>query len=112
MTSMTTDVETGARPGSPSTGFWAGYGRAWTRTPGSALYLLAVFALAMVSLSVLASLFSTGLALLVLVVGLPIVVGALIVARGFGIADRSLLWLTGLPAVEEPEWNRDAPGSG
>lgn len=112
MTSMTTDVETGARPASPSTGFWAGYGRAWTRTPGSALYLLAVFALAMVSLSVLASLFSTGLALLVLVVGLPIVVGALIVARGFGIADRSLLWLTGLPAVEEPEWNRDAPGSG
>ena len=40
--------------------------------------------------------------------GLPIVVLSLFVARGFGLADRYLLWLTGLPEIVEPEWNRDA----
>lgn len=107
MTTMTTDAV--AAP--PRTGFWTDYGRAWARTPGSAVYLLVVFVLAMVSVSVLASLFWTGIGLLVLVVGLPIVVGTLFVARGFGLADRGLLWLTGLPVIEEPAWNRDKPGS-
>jgi signal transduction histidine kinase len=111
MTSTTTEVAASSVAVSPSTGFWRDYGRAWTRTPGSALYLLAVFVLAMVSVSVLASLFWTGVGLLVLVIGLPIVVGTLIVARGFGVADRALLSLTGLPRVDEPEWNRDVPGA-
>lgn len=109
MTTMTTDVPA---PVAAPDGFWASYGRAWTRTPGSAVYLLAVFVLAMVSVSVLASLFWTGVGLLVLVIGLPIVVGTLVIARGFGVADRGLLWLTGLPRIEEPEWNRDQPGTG
>ncbi|MGN8552667.1 UNVERIFIED_CONTAM: sensor domain-containing protein [Microbacterium sp. SLM126] len=109
MTTMTTDAPVAV---AAPDGFWASYGRAWTRTPGSAVYLLAVFVLAMVSLSVLASLFWTGVGLLVLVIGLPIVVGTLLVARGFGVADRGLLWLTGLPRIEEPEWNRDQPGTG
>jgi signal transduction histidine kinase len=88
---------------------WAEYGRWWIRTPGSALYLLTVFALAMVSLSVLITLLSTGSGLIVLVVGLPILVVSLIAARGFGIADRWLLRLTGLPEVEEPVWSTDGP---
>ena len=53
MTTMTTDAGAAA-PGATQEGFWADYGRAWTRTPGSAVYLLAVFVLAMVSVSVLA----------------------------------------------------------
>ncbi|MFB8146951.1 sensor domain-containing protein [Microbacterium sp. NPDC056003] len=110
MTTMTTDAVTAA-PRAAREGFWADYGRAWARTPGSAVYLLAVFVLAMVSVSLLASLFWTGVGLLVVIVGLPIVVGALFVARGFGIADRGLLRLTGLPPVAEPEWNRDRPGA-
>src|SRR6185436_3292012 len=88
-------------------GFWASYGRAWVRTPGSALYLLAVFVLAMISVSVLASLFWTGVGLLIIFIGLPIVVLTLLIARGFGVADRFLLLLTGLPEISEPEWNRD-----
>ena len=104
MTTMTTDAVTAA-PRAAREGFWADYGRAWARTPGSAVYLLAVFVLAMVSVSLLASLFWTGVGLLVVIVGLPIVVGALFVARGFGIADRGLLRLTGLPPVAEPEWH-------
>jgi signal transduction histidine kinase len=89
-------------------GFWWTYGNLWKRVPGNAVYLLVVFVLALTSLSVLATLFATGVGLLVLVIGLPIVVLSLVVARGFGVADRFLLRLTGLPAIEDPEWNRDA----
>jgi signal transduction histidine kinase len=92
---------------SPTEGFWASYGRYWTRAPGSAVYLLAVFVLAMTALSVLASLFWTGVGLLILIIGLPIVVLTLLVARGFGVADRFILKLTGLPDIAEPEWTRD-----
>ena len=111
MTTTTTEPATvtpaDARPA--GSGFWAAYGRAWGRTPGSALYLLAVFALAMISVSVLASVFWASVGLLVVVIGLPLAVLALLLARGFGVADRFLLRLTGLPAVDEPEWNRDKP---
>jgi signal transduction histidine kinase len=111
MTTTTTEPASlaHASTGTRSAGFWASYGRAWVRTPGSAVYLLAVFVLAMISVSVLASLFWASVGLLVLVIGLPLVVLALLVARGFGVADRFLLRLTGLPAVDEPEWNRDDP---
>lgn len=88
---------------------WRSYGELWKRTPGSAAYLLLVFALAMISVSVLASLFWAGVGMLVIIVGLPIVVLSLLIARGFGIADRFLLLLTGLPPISEPEWNHDTP---
>ena len=98
---MTTTITEPARTG------WAAYGDEWKHVPGRALYLLLVFVLAIAALSILVSLFSTGVGLLILVVGLPIVVLSLFVARGFGIADRYLLRLTGLPVIAEPEWNRD-----
>jgi signal transduction histidine kinase len=91
----------------PTRSGWAAYGDEWKHVPGRALYLLLVFVLAIASLSILVSLFSTGVGLLILVIGLPIVVLTLFVARGFGIADRYLLRLTGLPVIAEPEWNRD-----
>jgi signal transduction histidine kinase len=114
MTAMTTEPATlqpDAR-GESGTGFWAAYGRAWIRTPGSALYLLIVFVLAMISITVLASLFWTSVGLLILVIGLPLVVLTLLVARGFGVTDRFLLALTGLPPIAEPEWNRDREDAG
>lgn len=111
MTSMTTDpaAQPTADPTPAGAGFWASYGRAWVRTPGSALYLLAVFVLAMISISVLASLFWTSVGLLILVIGLPLAVLTLLIARGFGVADRFMLQLTGLPPIAEPQWNRDKP---
>jgi signal transduction histidine kinase len=104
MTAMTTENR-------PARSGWASYGHAWVRTPGRALYLILAFVLAMTAISVLAGLFWTGIGLLILIVGLPIVVLALFVARGFGMAERYLLWLTGLPEIAEPEWNRDADAS-
>ena len=114
-TAITEPVEGGTpafdAPVDTSTGaFWASYGRWWLRTPGSALYLLVVFVLAMLSISILAPLFWTSVGLLILVIGLPLLVGTLLVARGFGVADRFLLRLTGLSEIPEPEWNRDDPG--
>lgn len=98
-------------PAVPPRSGWAAYGQAWVRTPGRTLYLILAFVLAMTAISVLAGLFWTGIGLLILVVGLPIVVLSLFVARGFGMAERYLLWLTGLPEIAEPEWNRDASES-
>ena len=104
MTAITTD--TAASRGTGST-FWGTYGELWKRVPGRAVYLLVVFVLAMVSLIVLATFFWLGVGLLIVVIGLPILVGTLLAARGFGVADRFLLRATGLPAIDEPEWNRD-----
>ena len=107
---MTTTIDAVGAPqpaGTATPGFWASYARWWLLTPGSALYLLLVFVLAMLSIGVLAPFFWTGVGLLILVIGLPLVVLTLLIARGFGIADRFLLLLTGLPRIAEPEWNRD-----
>ncbi|WP_205789337.1 sensor domain-containing protein, partial [Microbacterium sp. CPCC 204701] len=114
MTTTTTETARGAEPALPPErgGFWASYGRWWLHAPGSALYLIAVFVLAMLSLSILASLFWTSVGLLILVIGLPLLVGTLFVARGFGVADRFLLLVTGLPEIAEPEWNRDKTDAG
>jgi signal transduction histidine kinase len=89
---------------------WAAYGQAWTRTPGSALYLLVVFPLAIAGIAVLTTMFSLGLGLIVLVVGLPLIWLTLMVARGFGIADRFLLQLTRRERIPEPDWNRPDDG--
>ena len=101
------DEQMTATTAAPTRRGWAAYGEAWKRTPGRALYLILAFALAMTAVSVLAGLFWTGVGLLILIVGLPIVVLALFVARGFGLAERYLLGLTGFPEIVEPEWNRD-----
>ncbi|MET0735652.1 MAG: sensor domain-containing protein [Microbacterium sp.] len=106
MTTVTTDL-TAAPPRTPGRGVWTSYGELWKRVPGSAVYLIAVFVLAMTSVGVLAPLFWTGVGLLVLIIGLPLIVLTLLIARGFGVADRFMLKLTGLPDVAEPEWNRD-----
>ncbi|GAA2013723.1 sensor histidine kinase [Microbacterium ulmi] len=90
-------------------GFWASYADWWRATPGSAVYLLVVFPLAMTAVGVLASVFWAGVGMLILVIGLPVVVASLFVARGFGAADRFLLRLTGLPGIAEPEWTSDRP---
>ena len=67
MTTVTPEPAPPSRP--PGHSAWATYGQWWKRTPGSALYLLAVFVLAITSLTVLMTLLSTGGGLIILVVG-------------------------------------------
>jgi hypothetical protein len=42
--------------------------------------------------------------MVILVVGVPIIVGSLLAARGFGELDRNLLKLTGLREIDAPTW--------
>jgi signal transduction histidine kinase len=74
----------------------------WRRVPGTSLYLLTGFVLALVALVVVVALFAAGAALLVLVAGVPIVVGSLLAARAFGAADRAALRLSALPPILAP----------
>lgn len=87
----------------------AAYMDLWRAVPGSLAYIVGTFALSMVGISVLSSVFFTGLGMIVLVVGAPIMVGALYAARGFGTADRAMLKLTGLPEIAEPAWPIERP---
>jgi len=89
----------------------ASYLALWRSVPGSLTYLVGGFALSMVAISVLTSLFFSGVGMVVLVVGVPIIVGSLLAARGFGELDRNLLKLTGLPEVPEPTWPGTDPDS-
>jgi signal transduction histidine kinase len=87
------------------------YAALWRSVPGSLGYLVGGFWLSMLALTVLSSLFFSGLGMVILVVGVPIMVGSLLAARGFGVLDRSFLRLTGLPAIAEPSWPVDEPGA-
>lgn len=101
------------RPGthSPARGF--GYGRAWAAVPGNALYLvLLAVPLALVAMVVTCALFSVGVASLVIMIGFPILVGSLFVARGFAETERALLRITDHPEIVAPDWRRGATGDG
>ena len=81
----------------------------WRSVPGSLAYLIGGFVLSMVAISVLSSVFFSGVGMVILVIGVPIIVGSLFAARGFGMADRALMTLTGLPEIAEPTWPAAAP---
>jgi signal transduction histidine kinase len=86
-----------------------GYAAAWRRAPGQTAYLLVDFVLAMVALSVLSSVFFTGVGLIVLLAGLPLMVGALLIARGFGTLERMIARWTGREPIAAPEWPAPQP---
>ena len=83
-----------------------GYGSLWRRVPGTALYAVLRFVLAVIGIALLPALFFAGVGTIVIVIGLPLVVLSLLAARVLGDADRHLLVLTGLPPVPAPEWHR------
>ncbi len=90
----------------------SGYRAAWRRVPGTTAYLVVSFVVSMLAISVLSSVFFAGLGMVVLVVGLPLMSGALQLARGLGTAERTMLGWTGRPEVPAPVWRApraDAP---
>lgn len=90
-----------------------GYGRAWAAAPGNALYLvLLAVPLAILAMGVTWAAFAVGIGTLVLVVGVPILVGSFFVARGFAEAERALLRITEHPPIAAPDWRRGSLGSG
>lgn len=89
-----------------------GYGARWAALPRELGYLLLSFPVAIVAFTVLVTLFSTGLSLIVIAVGVIVLLGALYAARGFGAFELMRLRWAGRPAVREPRWQRGPAGEG
>lgn len=89
-----------------------GYGARWAALPRELGYLLLGLPVAIVAFTVLVTLFSTGLSLIVIAVGVIVVLGALYAARGFGAFELMRLRWAGRPAVREPRWQRGPAGEG
>jgi signal transduction histidine kinase len=88
------------------------YARLWLSVPRELGYLLPILPIAIASLSVLTSVFWTGLGLSFVFVGLFIVLGALFIARGFGMVEVIRLKYSGFPAITPPAWDRKARSGG
>jgi len=90
-----------------------GYGRAWAAVPGNALFLVLLSVpLAILAMGVTWTVFGLGIGSLVLVIGVPVLVGSLYIARGFAEAERALLRMTDHPVISAPDWRRGTKGDG
>jgi len=93
----------------PPPASWLGrYLASWARVPGTSAYLLVSFVVSMVAISVLSSVFFAGLGMVILLIGLPLMTGSLLLAKGLGLAELGMLGWTGLPEVETPVWPKPA----
>ncbi|MGY4857106.1 sensor histidine kinase [Cryobacterium sp. AP23] len=81
-----------------------GYLGLWARTPRELGFLLPTLPVVLAAFVVLVTLFSTGVSLVALFVGLFIVVAALYAARGFGVVELTRLRWAGQPAIAAPQW--------
>lgn len=81
-----------------------GYGGMWrTLLPGLA-YLLVWFPIAAVGFGLTLGLFSSGVGMLAIFVGILLVIGALYVARGFGTLNLLFIGWAARRAIPAPEW--------
>ena len=87
------------------------YIASWGRAPGTTAYLLVSFVVSMVAISVLSGVFFAGLGMVILLIGLPLMSGSLLLAKGLGVAELGMLGWSGLPAIPPPVWPQPAPGA-
>ncbi|HSK34332.1 MAG TPA: sensor domain-containing protein [Propionicimonas sp.] len=96
----------------PDSASWLSrYIASWSRAPGTSAYLIVSFVVSMIAISVLSSVFFAGVGMVILLVGLPLMSGSLLLARGLGVAERRMLGWTGLPEIPEPVWPKPAAGA-
>jgi signal transduction histidine kinase len=86
------------------------YPRLWMRVPRELGYLLPILPIAVVSISLLMSVFWTGFGLSFIFVGVFVVLAALFIARGFGMLELIRLRHSGFPEIQAPAWDRKARG--
>ena len=82
-----------------------GYGALWASVPREFAFLILTMPIAIIGLSLLASVFFTGLGLIFLVFGIFIVVAAMFIARGFGTLELVRLEWAGRPRITRPAWD-------
>ena len=97
-----TTTETTARPRLT-------YGRLWAGVPRELGFLLPLLPIVVAGLSILSSVFFTGVGMIFIVVGIFIVVASLFIARGFGMFELLRLRGAGFPPITAPKWDRVAP---
>ncbi|MCU1529893.1 MAG: hypothetical protein JWP75_3656 [Frondihabitans sp.] len=85
-----------------------GYLKAWQRLPGELGFLLAALPVSIAAFATVWVVIAVGVGLSVLWIGIPIVIGALLVARRFGSFELHRLERAGRPPVERPDWS-DGP---
>ncbi|KQR54815.1 hypothetical protein ASF88_08750 [Leifsonia sp. Leaf336] len=88
----------------PTTAERTTYGSLWRRVPRELGFLLLTMPIAIIGLSVLASLFWTGIGTVVIYVGFFIVVATFYVARAFGTVELTRLDWAGAAPVPRPVW--------
>ncbi|MGO4535484.1 sensor histidine kinase [Leifsonia sp. 2MCAF36] len=108
-TSATLDAVTASGTASTRAPQRARYGALWRLVPRELGFLLLTMPIAIIGLSVLMSLFWTGVGTIVIYVGFFIVVAAFYTARGFGIVELTRLEWAGRPSIPRPVWEK--PGA-
>jgi len=97
LNSVTTNDEPGARA-------TRGYGALWRGVPRELGFLILTMPIAIVGLSVITSLFWTGVGTVVIYIGLFILIGAFYTARGFGTLELVRLGWSGRAPIARPRW--------
>ena len=80
------------------------YWQLWKNVPRELGFHLVSFPLALTGFITGVTLFSTGVGTLVTFIGIFLIIAALYVGRGFGVADLALLEWARQPAIRRPEW--------
>jgi signal transduction histidine kinase len=99
-------------PPTAPTQYRSRYASLWGRVPRELGFLLPILPIAIASVAVLSSVFWIGFALSFVFVGLFIVLGALFIARGFGMLEIIRLRYSGFQAITPPRWDRKARAGG
>ena len=87
-----------------------GYGRYWAGLFPELGFLLPLLPIVVVALSVLATLFWSGVGMIPIVIGIAVLVAALFTARGFGIFETWRLRAARFPAITTPRWDSAVRG--
>ncbi|WP_262406222.1 sensor histidine kinase [Protaetiibacter sp. SSC-01] len=89
-----------------------GYGRYWAGLLPELGFLLPMLPIVITGITLLMTLFWTGVGMIPIFIGVFIVLAALFVARGFGILELWRLRGALFPAITPPRWDRTARGGG
>ncbi|WP_431247340.1 sensor histidine kinase [Leifsonia xyli] len=87
----------------------ARYGAFWRGVPRELGFLLLTMPIAIIGLTVLLTLFWTGVGTIVIYVGVFVLVATFYTARGFGIVELTRLDWAGRPSIPRPVWEK--PGT-
>ncbi|MGO4105649.1 sensor histidine kinase [Leifsonia sp. YAF41] len=81
-----------------------GYGALWRGVPKELGFLLLTLPVVVIALSVLSTVFFTGVGMIAIFIGLFVIVASLYIARGFGVVELARLRWAGQPEITQPAW--------